>query len=47
MRCEKLSYFLINVRYDFEKFKQVLNLGTKIHRFTIANNNVIENNDTL
>ena len=31
----------------FEKFKQVLNLGTKIHRFSIANNNVMENNDTL
>ena len=30
-----------------EKFKQVLNLGTKIHRFSITNNNVMENNDTL
>ena len=30
-----------------EKFKNVLNLGTKIHRFTITNNNIMENNETL
>ena len=30
-----------------EKFKNVLNLGTKIHRFSITNNNIMENNETL
>ena len=30
-----------------DKFKNVLNLGTKIHRFSITNNNIMENNETL
>ena len=30
-----------------DKFKHVLNLGTKIHRFSITNNNIMENNETL
>jgi hypothetical protein len=30
-----------------EKFKNILNLGSKIHRFTITNNNIMENNETL
>jgi hypothetical protein len=30
-----------------DKFKNVLNLGTKIHRFSITNNNIMENNESL
>jgi len=30
-----------------EKFKNILNLGKNIHRFTITNNDIMENNETL
>ena len=30
-----------------DKFKHVLNLGTKIHRFSITKNNIMENNELL
>jgi len=29
------------------KFKELLNLGVKIHRFSTVNNNIIENNETF
>ena len=30
-----------------DKFSKLLNLGSKIHRFTITNHTMMENNDTL